>query len=144
MPAFAAGWHVQQVPLAQRGTIVRSVVTADAAIGFAVAVFSTAQTASSIAAVTPDPFGAGVATDDPWDDWPAGPPLIIAWGGPGQPAGYAPGSFSGGDPATGVMDESGSWYYDLPTPPWVWVAVYHQETSSHAFSGRFYSGIDTP
>jgi hypothetical protein len=50
--------------------------------------------------------------------WPAGnffapdPSIIIGWGNSVQPAGYSPGSFTGGNPLTGKLVDEATWSFD--------------------------------
>lgn len=143
----AGQWTVIQVPFGEAGELVRTDLTASPASRFSVAVFDQPISAAVITAQMPNgPLENDANDKNPWDVWPDDtlPPLVIAWGGPDSgdnagAAGYWPGSKTS-DPITGRLVDDATWSYATPTPPWLWVALWAE--SSTSISGRFYPGVE--
>lgn len=138
----AGQWTVIRIPVAEEGSIVRTEIVASVAAEFSAGIWDREITPAAIAAVMPEGPLDDVSTPsgDPWDEWSEESGLIIAWGGPGRAAGYDPYQASDSTAATGKLVDNAQWYYSLPTPPWIWLAIW--PTAPAAFSGRMLPGID--
>lgn len=138
----AQGWTVQRVAFAERGTIMKTEISTEPPIEFAMAIFDKAWSPSSLAARMPDgPFSYDEDGLNPWDSWTDEDGLIMAWGGVEQPAGYSPELKNPDNDITGDLIDTSSWYYESKAPPWLWVAVFHEEDGTVEFSGKFTPGI---
>lgn len=142
--ALSAGlWTVLQVPFGEYGELVRTDFQTTPAARFSMAVFDESISPSVLASAMPNgPLTADANGKNPWDVWPeALPPVIVAWGGPSQAAGYWPGQNSDDTPVvTGRLVDDATWSYAAPTPPWLWVAFWAETATSIA--GRFYPGVE--
>lgn len=140
--AQPAGWTVQRIPFAERGTIMKTFIHTEPAIEFAVAVFHKEWSASSLHTKMPDgPFSFDDAGKNPWDSWLGDDDPIMVWGGVEQPAGYSPELKNPDNEITGDLIDTASWYYESKTPPWLWVALFHEESFNVEFSGTFTPGV---
>ena len=142
MTVPSMGWAVQRVAFAERGTIMKTTISAASDIEFAVAIFDKAWSAESIVAKMPDgPFSFDEEGLNPWDSWDDETGLIMAWGGVEQPAGYSPQLATDDGEPTGDLIDDASWYYESKSPPWLWVAIYHEEDGPIEFTGTFTPGV---
>jgi peptidoglycan hydrolase-like protein with peptidoglycan-binding domain len=124
-------WNVLKLPFAAGGEIVRTEFSTDFPSRFAVAVFDRPVTHNTMKSYGNSPLDEGY-----WDGFGDG--LVIAWGGEGQAAGYYPGRESDEDPKTGVLVDDSTWYYESYHAPWLWVAIWCEDTNY--VTGRFYPG----
>lgn len=138
----AAQWTVVQVPFGEYGQLVRTDFQCTSAVRFSMAVFDQPISASVITSAMPlGPLTNTAAGLNPWNAFPEGYGLIVAWGGPGQAAGYYPGAETDTTPVvTGRLVDDAIWSYATPTPPWLWVAFW--AVSATTISGRFYPGVE--
>lgn len=111
----ATTWTTIQVPGGTAGTVINTNITTTPAAAFSLGVFD-----------RPPPVGMGnpFADDDFWDQFGEETGLLIAWGSGTQRAGYSPGSESGDDAITGLLEDNASWYYKSEKPPWLYLTVY--------------------
>lgn len=73
------------------------------------------------------------------ENWDENSGLINGWGEGTQMAGYYPGKQSLGDPKTGKLFEYVASYFEPKTPPWIWVAIWC-DTSTTIY-GQLYPGL---
>lgn len=134
-------WNVVRIPVGDLGTVVKTEFkTTGPASAFSVAFFDKAVTAAQLNAVST--LGPG-ADPDYYEDFPDGMGLLIAWGAKDQMAGFYPRAESDGTdddpvPVTGDMVEVSDWNYWCAEPPWLYVAVWPENTCY--IEGRIYPG----
>jgi hypothetical protein len=127
--AFQIGprvWSVSRIPMGEHAFIKTSILTTSPATKFAAAVFSKPITAGDLNTLVPDPLSLN-GGKNPWRGKAAelhSHSLQIAWGGPGQAAGYYPGLESEGAAVTGQLRDEATWHYETKDPPWMYLAVW--------------------
>jgi hypothetical protein len=137
---FGGLWSVIRIPMAEYGSIVRTTIqTESPARAFALLAFDSPVVANDLR----DNVGNPLDSTNQWytdvADWLDAAGMRMAWGQGDQPAGYSPGSYSDGDPVTGLLDDTASWDFASTKPPWVWLAFY--SGSSCFVSGKFEQGV---
>ncbi len=146
MALFTNLWTVVRIPFAQYGEIMRTRFTTSPARPFSVAVFDRAITSAQLLSLVGNPL---TADENPWQnaaDALEDAGLLQAWGWNLQPCGYYPKEYStpAGDenppPVTGRMLDDGSWTYSSTQPPWLWVAMISE--GSTTIDGRFWHGVN--
>lgn len=139
---FGGLWNVLRIPISQQGRI--SLIdyrTSGPARPFCLALFAAPITAAQLRRYVGNPIGEDSGSGyRPFDD-PGGVldeqfGFIEAFGGPGQPAGYYPGSAGRETPVTGRLYETASLEYYSARPPWIWLAEY--AAGSCFAEGRLY------
>lgn len=137
----AATWKIIKVPMAETGTVVKTEFSITTPARYSVGVFDRAITAQAMSRRGPSPLDDGY-----WDLFDlVGQPidgLLVAWGGAGQAMGFYPGLESETtDPLTGKFLDTGTWYFETPNPPWLWVAMWVESPANNTISGRMYPGV---
>lgn len=135
----AGAWAVKKIPMGEHALVKTAILTATPAVRFAAAVFGKPVEAAQLNAVIRQPLRLGGNGINPWrgkGNQLAAWNLQIAWGGPGQAAGYYPGLESEGAAVTGQFRDDGVWHYSTRTPPYLYVAVWAEAACS--ISGRLY------
>lgn len=135
-------WSVFRIPGGGEGSIARSVFTTTSpASTFVAAVFSLPVTpADMIALVDADPL----SVSDPWSNYSddlvdAG--FLIGWGDQDSAMGYYPLTQDAmGATVTGRFDEISSWAFESQRPPWLWLAIYSNDSCKVA--GHLYAEPD--
>ena len=166
-----ARWSFFPILMSQRGTIRRVEMAAYAADGtplaaaFHLSLYYTHVTVTAMPMQNGihSPFftGAFESTQPNGLPWPTGnffapdDSIIIGWGNSVQPAGYSPGSFANGNPATGRLVDESSWSFDCMNNPnfdknarvgeriptdaiTIWGALYTDYPADVYFMGRMY------
>jgi len=145
LPVAAETWTVIKVPVGDEGTIVGLDLNANVATRFAAAFFCSPVTQANLNSITTTPlqyvdeetgtrpFPGVEATADDLE--------ALGWldtvGGPGEAAGYWPGSQSDGGAITGKhKDRAVAIPFQSWSAPWVWVAVWSKDAA--VFDGKIY------
>lgn len=127
-------WNVLKIPVGEFGEVVQTDIRNEATAAMSAAIFDRPITANELAAL------GSPSDEDYWKNFPEYKGLIISWGGFENMAGYYPGRQSDEDPKTGVLIDRASWVYWTTEAPWIWVALWCEQTTW--IEGRLYPGTE--
>ena len=122
----ARKWSVIRIPAGERGGIAKSEAHTDSPFKFTLGVFDKPISPAQLHAIgEPDD-----ELEPYWDKFPYPDyGLIVAWGDGSMMAGEFENPFLGTIDVDGQFHDDATWYFESTQPPWLWVALWCQQTT---------------